>query len=102
MSYSHRFFLYGPFAMLVALAAGVMIYWGIAASALSQKLDALNGHEIAPGVRMSFAAKRIAGFPFRLDAIFNGFTLQFPGAHGPVTWRADKFATHNLTYTTDS
>jgi hypothetical protein len=101
MNFSHRFFLYGPFAMLVALAAGVMIYWWIAATALSAKLDALNGHEIAPGIRMSFASKRIAGFPFRLDAIFDGFTVQFPGAHGPVVWRADKFATHNLTYATD-
>jgi hypothetical protein len=101
MNFSHRFFLYGPFAMLVALAAGVMIYWWIAASALSQKLDALNGHEIAPGVRIGFASKRIAGFPFRLDAIFDDFTLQFPGAHGPVVWHADKFATHTLTYSTD-
>ena len=47
MRYSSRFFLYGPFLMFVALAAGVMIYWWISASALSQRLDALNGREIA-------------------------------------------------------
>jgi len=101
MNFSHRFFLYGPFALLVTLAAGVMIYWWIAANALSQKLDALNGHEIAPGIRMSFGAKRIAGFPFRLDAIFDNFALQIPGAHGPVVWRASGFAAHTLTYASD-
>ncbi len=101
MNFSHRFFLYGPFAMLVTLAAGVMIYWWIAATALSAKLDALNGHEIAPGVHMSFAAKRIAGFPFRLDAIFDGFALQVPGAHGPIAWHASGLAAHRLTYASD-
>lgn len=100
MNYSHRIFLYGPFALLVALAAGVMIYWWIAATALAKQLDVLNGHEIAPGVHMTFAQKRIAGFPFRLDTIFTDFTLQFPGAHGPVVWHTNDMAAHTLAYST--
>jgi hypothetical protein len=98
MRYSSRFFLYGPFFLFVALAAGVMIYWWIAATALSQRLDALNGREVAPGIRMSFAEKRIAGFPFRLDAIFGNFSIEIAGTHGPLTWRAEHFAEHALTY----
>ncbi len=100
MNYSHRIFLYGPFAMLVVLAAGVMIYWWIAATALATQLDALNGHAIAPGVHMRFAQKRIAGFPFRLDTIFTDFTLEIPGAHGPVVWHSNGLAAHTLAYST--
>lgn len=100
MRYSSRFFLYGPFVMFVALAAGVMIYWWVAATALSDRLDALNGRMIAPGIRMSFAGKRIAGFPFRLDAIFNDFALRIAGTRGPIDWHTEHFATHTLTYQT--
>lgn len=100
MRYSSRFFLYGPFLMFVALATGMMVYWWVAASALAQRLDALNGREVAPGIRMSFAAKRIAGFPFRLDTIFDNFTLQIAGTRGPMTWHADHFASHAFTYQT--
>jgi hypothetical protein len=101
MNFSNRFFLYGPFLLFVALAAGVMVYWWFAAAALSQRLDALNGRDIAPGVRMSFASKRIVGFPFRLDSVFGNFTLQMQGAHGPIVWHADQFASHTLTYDRD-
>ena len=101
MNYSHRFFLYGPFALLVALAAAVMVYWWYAADAMSKRLDAENGKEIAPGVHMHFASKRIAGFPFRLDAIFKNFTLDAPGANGPIVWHTQDFATHRLTYDPD-
>lgn len=101
MNFSSRFFLYGPFGLFVALAVSVMIYWWVAAAALSQHLDALNGHEVAPGVRMSFTSKRIAGFPFRLDAIFENFTVQTQGTRGPIIWKADQFASHTLTYKRD-
>lgn len=101
MNFSHRFFLYGPFFLFVALAAGVMIYWGYAADALSKRLDAENVREIAPGVHMHFGSKRIAGFPFRLDTIFHDFTIEVHGAKGPIIWHAQDFATHRLTYATD-
>jgi hypothetical protein len=98
MSFSHRFFLYGPFLLLVAFAASVMLYWWHAADQLSHRLDQMNGREIAPGVHMHFGAKRIAGFPFRLDAILTDLTVDAPGADGPVTWRTHDFASHRLTY----
>jgi hypothetical protein len=98
MSFSHRFFLWGPFSLFVALAVGVMWYWWISADALSKRLDAENGHEIAPGVHMHFGSKQIAGFPFRLDAIFKDFTLETEGMKGPIVWHTDNFATHRLTY----
>ena len=98
MSFSHRFFLWGPFLLFVALAASTMGYWWISASAFAKHLDALNGREIAPGVHMHFGSKRIAGFPFRLDAIFTDFTLETEGAKGPIVWHTDNFATHRLTY----
>lgn len=100
MTYSNRIFLYGPFGLFVALAAGIMIYWWVAATALSQRLDTLNGHEIVPGIRLSFGSKRIAGFPFRLDAIFDNLNVQIADARGPITWHSDRFATHALTYQT--
>lgn len=98
MRFSSRFFLYGPFLLFVALAVGVMSYWWIAATDLSARLDRENGHEIVPGVRMHFAAKRIAGFPFRLDAIFTDLTLEIAGPSGPYRWHAAQFASHALTY----
>jgi hypothetical protein len=101
MNFSHRFFLYGPFLLFVAFAASVMIYWAYAADALSKRLDAENGREIAPGVHMHFGSKRIAGFPFRLDTIFHDFSIEARGAKGPITWHARDFATHRLTYATD-
>ena len=101
MSFSHRFFLYGPFSLFVALAAAVMIYWWHAADALSQRLDAENGREIASGVHMQFASKRIAGFPFRLDAVFSDFTITVDSTRGPIVWHANAFASHRLTYDSD-
>jgi len=101
MSYSHRFFLYGPFGLFVALAASVMIYWWYAADALSKRLDAENGKEIASGVHMHFGSKIIAGFPFRLDAILKDLTITVDSTKGPIVWHTNDFASHRLTYDSD-
>jgi hypothetical protein len=98
MSYSSRFFLYAPFAALLALAAIVMGLWWKEAGALGSRLDALNGHAIAPGVRMSFAKKVIAGFPFRVDVLFDGLAIKADGVHGPIRWQTEHFAWHRLAY----
>ena len=98
MRFSHRFFLYGPFSLFVILAAGTIGYWWIAANALSARLDALNHRAIAPGVTLDFQSKRIAGFPFRLDAVFRNLTLRIATPRGPASWSAEGFATHALTY----
>ncbi len=98
MKYSSRFFLYAPLALFLILAAGAGILWWSAASALSARLDALNGHEAMPGVTLRFAAKSIGGFPFNLDAVFQDFRVEIATPHGPSSWRAEKFALHALTY----
>ncbi|HEY1961557.1 MAG TPA: DUF2125 domain-containing protein [Rhizomicrobium sp.] len=98
MRYSSRFFLYAPFVWLLLLAGIAAVHWWIVASAWAKYLDAANGHEIMPGVRMSFAQKRIAGFPFRTDTILKNLSLQVAEADGPVIWTTENFAMHELTY----
>jgi len=98
MKYSSRFFLWAPLVLLLTLAALAMIHWWIDASALSKWLDAVNGHDIMPGVRVSFAQKRIAGFPFRLDTILKDLRVEVREADGPVVWTTQDFAMHALTY----
>jgi len=98
MRYSSRFFLYAPFLLLLVLAGFAMAHWWQAANALDAKLKAMKGHEAVPGVTLDWSAVAISGFPFRLDATFDGLSVKGDGAHGPFAWRADKFAVHALTY----
>ncbi|MEJ0027925.1 MAG: DUF2125 domain-containing protein [Rhizomicrobium sp.] len=98
MKYSSRFFLYAPLALFLALAGGTGIYWWIAASALSSRLDAMNGHEAMPGVTLAFASKSVSGFPFNLDVVFQDLSVTATTPHGPSSWRSEKFAMHGLTY----
>jgi len=98
MKYSSRFFLYAPLALFLMLAAGAGVYWWIAASALSARLDALNGHEATPGVILSFKSKSVSGFPFNLDVVLHDVRVQVATKHGPSSWTAENFALHALTY----
>lgn len=101
MKYSSRFFLYAPLGLFLAIALGLGIQWWLAASALSARLAAMNGHQIAPGVTMRFASRSIAGFPFNLDTMFRGLALRIDTPHGPTEWRSEEFAMHALTYGRD-
>ncbi|MBS0274034.1 MAG: DUF2125 domain-containing protein [Proteobacteria bacterium] len=98
MNYSHRFWLFGPVGLFAILMLGVMGYWWITSSAVARKLDAINGHEIAPGIKVSFARKAMSGFPFRVDSELDGLRVEIPAAHGPMVWTAEHFAMHALTY----
>ncbi len=98
MNYSSRFWLFAPLVALLALAAWACWYWSVVAGALEKKLDALNGHEAAPGMTVSFADKTISGFPFNIDLVFDRLVVEGKGAHGPFRWTSDKFALHRLTY----
>ncbi|MBS0279063.1 MAG: DUF2125 domain-containing protein [Proteobacteria bacterium] len=98
MNYSHRFWLYGPVSLFAILMLGVVAYWFVASHEVSRKLEALNGHEIAPGITMGFAHKTMAGFPFRVDGELDGFRVTLATSHGPAVWTAEKFAFHSLTY----
>ncbi|HEX2592327.1 MAG TPA: DUF2125 domain-containing protein [Rhizomicrobium sp.] len=98
MKYSSRLFLWAPFVLLLALAVGVSARWYQVANALSAKLDTMNGREVIPGVSLHFASKTVGGFPFRVDAVFKNLELGMIGPHGLITWRAEDFAAHALTY----
>ena len=98
MTYSSRFWLFAPIAVFLALAAAAMAHWWVVAGALERKLDAINGHEAAPGITLSFAGKSVSGFPFNLDIVFTDFAIAGQGAHGPFRWSTEKFALHRLTY----
>jgi len=90
MTYASRFFLYAPLAVVVILAAVVGLAWQREASALSARLEAINGHDAMPGVTVSF--------PFNLDAELTNFSVAVATPQGPTRWRSEKFALHALTY----
>lgn len=98
MGYSSRFFLYAPLAGLLLLAGIAMVHWWVVAGALARHLGALNGHEIMPGVRVSFSEKRLAGFPFRMDTVLKNLRVEVAEIGGPIVWTSDGFAMHALTY----
>ena len=98
MKYSSRFWLFAPITVFLALAAAAMTHWWVVAGALERKLDAMNGHEAAPGITLSFASKSVSGFPFNIDVVFTDFAIAGQGAHGPFHWTTDRFALHRLTY----
>src|SRR6185369_6682494 len=98
MNYSSRFFLYAPFVLLLALAAFAGVTWWMAASKVADTLEAANGHDIAPGVKITFASKRVAGFPFRLDVTLEHLKIETHNTNGPLSWTMEHFAAHALTY----
>ncbi len=98
MKYSSRFFLYAPMGVFLALVVIVSVHWWIAASRLSAWLDAANGHEIVPGVTMTYGTRHISGFPFSLDTAFRDVTFSVATPHGPTKWHTAEFAMHALTY----
>lgn len=101
LNYSSRFFLYAPLVLFLVLAAWVMAYWWMVATALDRKLTALNGHETAAGITVSYAGKSISGFPFNIDIAFTGLAVAGRAAHGPFRWTTERFALHRLTYGRD-
>lgn len=98
MNFSHRFFLYGPVSLFAILMLGAMIYGWTVSNEVSHRLDAINGHEIAPGITVSFARKTMSGFPFRADTELDGLRVEIATSHGPAVWTAEHFASHELTY----
>jgi hypothetical protein len=98
MNYSSRFWLYAPTGLFVILAAAVMTHWWTVAGAFEKKLAALKGREAIPGITLNWDGVEVGGFPFRLDADFVNFRIAGAGAHGPFSWRSEKFATHGLAY----
>ncbi len=98
MSYSSRFWLYAPIALFLLIAAGAMVHWWVIDAAFRKTLDRLKDHEAAPGIMVRWSKVTVGGFPFRIDADFEGFSVIGIGAHGPFAWHSEKFALHSLTY----
>ncbi len=98
LKYSSRFWLYAPSALFALLAAAVMIHWWLLAGPFEKKLAALKGREAIPGITLDWDKVEVGGFPFRLDANFQNLRIAGAGAHGPFSWRSEKFAMHSLTY----
>jgi hypothetical protein len=101
MKYSSRFFLYAPMGVFLLLFAAACLHWWFAASRLSERLEAWNGHEIVPGVTISYASHRTTGFPFSLDTEFRDVTLAVATPDGVTRWRTAEFAMHALAYGRD-
>jgi hypothetical protein len=96
--YSSRFWLYAPTGLFVLLAAAVMIHWWRIAGAFEKKLAALKGGEAVPRITLNWDKAEVGGFPFRLDANFQNLRVAGEAAHGPFSWRSEKFAMHGLSY----
>jgi len=98
MNYSSRFWLYAPTGLFLILAFAAIIHWWITADAFDKKLAALKDRPAIPGVVLDWDKVAVGGFPFRLDADFVNFRIHGAGAHGPFSWRSERFALHALTY----
>ncbi|HWA92632.1 MAG TPA: DUF2125 domain-containing protein [Rhizomicrobium sp.] len=101
MTYSSRFFLYGPFVLLLLLAGAAGVQWWRVAGALEAHLAAMRAHEAMPGVKLSYGALTVGGFPFNVDAVFGDLRVEVATPKGPIVWRAEHFAMHTLTYGRD-
>jgi hypothetical protein len=75
-----------------------MLRWQVVAGRLEHRLQRVNGHDMAPGVTLRFGSEKISGFPFNVDAVLAGFTVEAGSAHGPIVWRTEQFAIHELTF----
>lgn len=98
MRFSSRFWLYAPVATVVILAILTALWWRATDQDFEKRLAALKGHESATGITVDWKSVTVAGFPFRIDASFDDFTITGAGAYGPFRWSSPEFALHALTY----
>ena len=101
MSYSSRFFIYGPVGLLLLIVVLYSVFWRVQADTLSARLDRANGGEVIPGINFAFAGKTIGGYPFRLDAVISGVTFSHQDAEGEIAWRTEQLALHAQSYNLD-
>ncbi len=71
-------------AVAAVLAAGYTVFWFRAADALQAGVAGWQQARRAEGWDLALGAVETTGFPFRLAAVADGFTI---GRGGPVPWR---------------
>jgi hypothetical protein len=78
-----------------------MLRWWTLAQDFHTWLSRANGREIAPGISLKFESDEMGGFPFRLDTVINKISLEAKCARTALSWHAERFAIHRLTYGRD-
>jgi hypothetical protein len=62
-----RFWLYGPFMLLVVLAAGWSAFWFYARGRIATEIDTALAREVERGRTWTCTDRSIGGFPFRIE-----------------------------------
>ncbi|KRE01330.1 hypothetical protein ASE61_17740 [Bosea sp. Root670] len=70
-----RFWLYGPFMLLVVLAAAWSAFWFYARGRIATEIDVALAREAERGRTWTCADRSIGGFPFRIELRCNALTL---------------------------
>lgn len=82
-----RKWLYGPFILVGLIFAAYSAYWFYAKGQIETGLDAWIAEQRAAGAEISFASKRLHGFPYRF-----ALTVEAPhfiAADASVDWRGE-------------
>jgi len=70
-----RFWLYGPFMLLVVLAAGWSAFWFYARGRIATEIDVALAREVERGRTWTCTDRSIGGFPFRIELRCNALSL---------------------------
>ena len=70
-----RFWLYGPFMLLVVFAAAWSAFWFYARGRIATEIDVALAREAERGRTWTCADRSIGGFPFRIELRCNALTL---------------------------
>lgn len=77
-----RLGLYAPWAAAVLLMAGWSLAWVWLSGETARRLDAGAAHLRAEGWTVAWSARRIGGYPFRLDVDFDHLAVAEPSGWG--------------------
>jgi len=73
-----RLGLYAPFALAIVLAGAWCVAWFWLAGETRRRIDAERDLLVGQDWRVSWSARHVSGFPFRLDVDFEGLTVREP------------------------
>jgi hypothetical protein len=70
-----RFWLFAPYVVVVALAIAWSFVWLAVRTEVAGRMDAAAEHLRMAGYTIDWKARRIGGYPFRIDVTLDGLTL---------------------------